>query len=259
MARKIKGFKTANVVAGFSEPNETGAWNDIDAPRNAPAKTPMAHLDKIAFHSSFYLYEVAFDQTVTVTHPAISGGSAGKEGYWNSSVDQLSWEIFGIFQKSTHTLLTHGLGYVPLVMVSYAATMVVSGTIVQNDAAGTRFVGVSADASNVYLSDCGYSSDLTLGSVARSYRVLVFRTPAAAPGKSLFSGGSGHVQLAKGMVDSSKKYLRRDSSSSPLDMDLGRTIDIANGGARVVTGGNVQSDQFYSGSFAGSSYIPVNV
>ncbi|MBN9333853.1 hypothetical protein [Devosia sp.] len=259
MDRKIKGFKAANVVSAFTETGTDGSWNDIDAPRNAPAKSPLLHLDKVAFHSSFYLYEVALDQSVTLTHPAIAGGSAGKEGFWSGATNMLTWEIFGRVDKTDHLLLAHGLPYTPLVMVAYQDTMVVAGTIVQNETAGTRFVGVSADASNVYLTAVGYSSDLTLAAVNRTYRVLVFRTPAPDPLLPLFSGDASGFQFGRGMVNSSADYLRRDTSSSPLDMDLGQTIDIGNGGARVVTGGNVQTDQFYSGSFAGSAFIPVNV
>lgn len=249
-----------NIAASYTEPNQTGEKRDIDAPRNAPAKSPILHLDKVAFHSSFYLYEVAVDQVVTITHPAISGGSAGWEGYERSGSKILVWEIFGRVQQTNHAMLAHGLGYAPLVMVSFDDAMIVAGTIVQNETAGTRFVSVGADSTYIYLSECGYSSDLDLPAADRNYRVLVFRTPSPNPALPMASGApDGSFQIGRGMIDSAKHYLRRDSSLSPLDMDIGRTVDIEGGGARVVTGGNVQTDQFYTGSFGGSPFIPVNV
>jgi hypothetical protein len=256
--RVLHGFNGSNVVAAFTEAPGGGNILDINAPRNAPAKSPLAHLDKLAFHSSFYLYEVALDQTVAVTHPAIAGGSGGKAGFWNASTEFLTWEIFGRVEGTQHTLLAHGLPYVPLVVVAYQGVMVVAGTIVQNEAAGTRFVGVSADASNVYISATGYSSDLTLPAISRSYRVIVFRTPAAIS-DALFSGDGTGFQMGRGKVNSQRRYFRRDNGPAPLAMDLGPTIDVGGGGARVVTGGTVQTDQFYSGGFAGSGFIPVNI
>lgn len=252
--RVIRGFPDHNVVACYTEPNEIGDIEDFDAPRNAPAKTPSDHLDLVTFHSDFDVYRVEFDQTVTLVHPAIPGGTWGQFG----TPTVITWTIFGGVSATEQVLLNHNLGYTPLVMVAYEDAMVVAGTIVQEESGLRRFIGVWADETSVGLSVCGYSSDQALPSVERTYRVLVFRQNAFDPSLPLFSGDGNGFQMGRGVVDSEATYLRRDDSTSPLDMDLGRTVDIQGGGARVITGGNVQDDPWYTGSFTGFPFIPVN-
>jgi hypothetical protein len=256
--RVLRGFPAQGVVASFVEPVPAASETemlDIEAPCNAPALDPLSHIEQIAFHTDFNIYEVAIDQLVTLTHPAVPGGVWGQVG----APGVLTWTIYGGTSVTQQVLLEHGLGYVPLLMVAFEDSMVVAGTIVQVATGLRRFVGAWADETSVGLSVCGYSSDQPLPAVERTYRVLVFRTPAPDPSMPLFSGNTDGFQIGRGMVDSAAGYLRRDDSTSPLDMDVGRTIDIAGGGARVVTGGNVQDDPFYGGSFTGSPFIPVNV
>lgn len=257
--RRFHGFSAQNVVASWTEPNTMGDFRDFNAPRNAPAKTPLAHLDKIAFHSSFYLYEKAIDRTVTVNHAAVATKSV-YDGFTRGSLRPLGIEWQGNQLETSRTLLSHGLGYTPLVLVAYSGRVIVGGTIVQTSSAGTRFVSVYADNSVVGLGECAYANDANLPAVSRSYRVVVFRTPAPNPAKYQFSGNGDQFQIGRGVIDSSKSYLRRvTTSASDLDMDFGRTVDIKNGGARIVTGGNVQTDQFYNGSFTGGGFLPVDV
>lgn len=258
MARKLKGFAAAGVVAGFSETGEVGEWNDINAPRNAPAKSPLQHLDKVALHSSFYLYEVAYDGLITVNHAAIPSDTVF-QGFTSVGLVPLGITWRGRVQEASHVLVNHGLPYTPLCMVSYDGAMIVSGTIVQTEFRGTRFISLKADGTSVGLGECGYANEESLPGVSRTYRVVIFKTPAPDAGSALFSGGSAGFQIGRGMVDSSARFLRAADSSSNLDMDLDRTIDIGTGGARVVTGGNVQTDRYYSGSFAGGGFVPVDV
>lgn len=256
MTRRIHGFNAQNIVASWSEPNSEGDFRDIDAPRNAPAKNPVAHLDKVAFHSDFFLYEKAIDRIVTVSHPSVPARSVDYGGGGNRPI----WRVHGNRVSATRLLLNHSLGYTPLVMVAYSGAMLVCGTVVQRTSAGARFVSVYADNNTVGLGEAAYSTNQTLPAISRSYRVVVFRTPAPDPEKYQFSGNSDHFQIGRGVIDSDKSYLRRvDPSESDLDMDFGRTVDIKNGGARIVTGGNVQTDTYYNGSFAGGGFLPVDV
>lgn len=255
MARRLKGFRSAGVVAAFSETGEVGRWNDINAPRNAPALDPVGHLDRVAFHSAFYLYERAFDQVVNVQHPSIPSDRIS-EGFTGSL--GITWA--GRVAETSHVLVNHGLPYTPLVIAAYQGAMVLSGTIVQTEWAGSRFVSLWASTTQAGLGECAYSNEDPLPGVTRSYRIVVFRTPAPDPNKALFSGNGDGFQLGRGMVDSEAAYMRRaPAATAPLSMDVARTVDLANGGARVVTGGNVHTDSLYTGSFAGGQYLPVDI
>jgi len=254
--RVLHGFNGTNVVAAFTEAPGGGNILDINAPRNAPAKAPASHLDKVAFHSDFYLYERAIDTAVTVHHAAIP----------TAAVDWFAWpgvptgfQVLGRAVETSHVLLNHGLGYTPLVMVALGGAVLVCGTIVQTSTAGTRFVSVYADNQYVGLGEAGYANEVDVPAVSLIYRVVVFKTPQPDPDKALFSGNATQFQAGRGRVDSTKRYLKRVTpSASDLDMDMSQTTDVANGGSRVVTGGNVQTDRFYNGSFAGGGFIPVD-
>lgn len=252
--RRIHGFSGPDIVASWSEPNSEGDFRDIDAPRNAPAKNPVAHLDRVAFHSDFFLYEKAIDQIVTVSHPSVP---ARTTSFTNGG--QI-FRIYGNRVSAIRHLLDHDLGYTPLVMIAFAGAMLVCGTVVQRTSAGARFVSVYADEEGVGLGEAAYSAASSLPAISLSYRIVVFRTPAPDPEKYQFSGNSDHFQIGRGVIDSDKSYLRRvEPSESDLDMDFGRTIDIKNGGVRVVTGGSVQTDTYYNGSFSGGGFLPVDV
>src|SRR5690606_23173868 len=114
----------------------------------------------------------------------------------------IAWSILGQGYETEHTLVTHGLGYTPLVMVAYDDAMVVGGTIVQSGSEGMRFVSVFADANVVGLGECGYANDVDLPAVSRTYQVLVFNTPAPDPAQPLFSGDATSFQLGRGALDS---------------------------------------------------------
>jgi len=261
--RDLRGFSAQDVVACFTEAAGGGGIKDFDAPRNAPAKSPEAHLDKIAFHSDFFQYELAMPlQTVTVTHPAVAAsGYAMSADAFPAGGNPLSLTVFGQQVSGSNVLLEHGLDYVPLSMVAWNARMVVGGTIVQSTGANLRrFVSSFSNATQVGINWCGYSGAAALPAISITYQVLVFRTPAANPAVALFSGNPSAFQLGRGKINSASQYLRHKlPDESWFDFDLERTVDLANGGARVVTGGNVQNDPFYSGSFAGGGYVPVGV
>ncbi|KKB12361.1 hypothetical protein VE25_07330 [Devosia geojensis] len=261
--RVLRGFAAQGVVAVYTEAAGGGDPLDFDAPCNAPAKSPMAHLDKIAFHSDFFQYEIAIGPTrVDLTHPAVPTATVTWQAppLFVNYPTRLSYTTYGQQVAGAQALLTHGLGYTPLVMVAVNGAIAVGGTIVQESSAGRRFASVYANGSQVGIAWCGYSSTVDLPAIAVSYDVMVFRTPAADPAQPLFSGNPTQFQVGRGKVRSSASYLRRRTASeSPFDFDLARTVDLANGGARVTTGGNVRQDPFYTGSYPGGTYVPVGV
>lgn len=62
-----------NTVACFIETPGGGDWRDIDAPRNAPMKNPMNHLDKVIWHTDFFQYELVVGiMDITVNHAALA-------------------------------------------------------------------------------------------------------------------------------------------------------------------------------------------
>ena len=260
--RVLRGFPAQNVVACYTEPSLSGEVDDFDAPRNAPAKSPYAHLDRIAFHSRFFQYEVAIGPTrVDLTHPAVpAAATTWQAPQFAMRPARITYTVYGQQLAGTQVLLNHNLGYVPLVMVAVNGAIAVSGTIVQESSSGRRFVSVYATGSQVGIAWCGYSGQIDLPAVLVSYDVLVFNTPAPNPALPLFSGDASQFQIGRGMIRSNQRYLRRRAAQeTSFDFDLARTVDLANGGARIVSGGGVRQDPFYTGSYGGGPFVPVGV
>ena len=267
----IRGFRSANVVACFEETAGGGDIFDINAARNAPAKTPSNYLDKLIWHPSLFQYEIAAGPTnVAINHTALatkdtysvvslSGLSIGLTPPSGSSIGFL---IQGDTRVTDILLYTHGLGYVPKFMVSLNGRRVPDGWMVQVDTTtgSYRRVSVFATSSGIYLREHAVSTSNNLAAVTLTYRVMVFRTRAADPSKPMWSLASGAMQLGWGIIDTTRKYLRRTGTGdTPFALNMGRTIDIKNGGARSASGGVVTSDPRYNGSMAAPSYINVGV
>lgn len=260
----LRGFPADNIVAVYDEASGGGAIDDLNAPRNAPAKNPGAHLSSVYWHSEFFQYELAMPiQTVTINHPTLAGRSTElgeRPGFgWNQPVPEFT--VQGNVGSSNHTLVTHNLGYRPLAFVAYQNRMVTTGTIVQNISEGrSRCVTAYVTNSIVGLRETSVASGNSLPSVSRGYSVLVFRTPETDALRALFGKEGSNVTIGRGLVDTSKSYLRRTGAGdSPFDIDRGPTIDINNGRARVVSGGSATTEPGYGGSFSGPSYTEVGV
>lgn len=256
-------FNAPDVWALFTETTGGGDPRDIDAPCNAPAKSPHLYLDHIAVHSDFFQYELAMPiQPVVATHPAVASVSYGMyaDPFFGGG-SPFGVTVYGQQQTGANVLLTHGLGYVPLILVAWNGRIVVGGTIVQSAGiTSRRFASAFATDSEVGINWCGYSDTSPLPSINVSYQVLVFRTPAANPALANFSGDAASFQLGRGRLNSQSQYLRHKTPDETwLDFDLQRAVDLSNGAARVVTGGNVQSDPAYNGAFLGGGYVPVGV
>src|SRR5690349_18735126 len=128
--RVIRGFPAEGIVACFNETPGGGNPKDINSPRNAPAKSPLLHRERIAFHSDYFQYELAMPvQSITVTLPAIPVTVTRFEParYLFDTPPSIFIEVNGGRQVGTVPLLYHNLGYPPLAMVSYAGRMVVGG------------------------------------------------------------------------------------------------------------------------------------
>lgn len=257
----FRGFPVEGVVAVFEEPNTIGDIEDFDAPRNGPAKNPAAHVGSVYWHSGFFQYElVSSIQSVTVNHTALNGRTqtyGGGVGVWSTFP-----AIVGVGQSraTNFTLVTHGLGYVPLSMVSLDGVLVCPGHPVQmiGTDGRTRSVSAYATSSIIGLREAAKSTQNTLSAVSVTYQVLVLRTPAVSSALPIFGLDGTSVVLGRGKVRTDRQYLRRvGSGDTPYVMPMGPVGDISNGRRRVVLGTTVITEPGYDGSFTGPSYITV--
>lgn len=262
----LRGFPLQGVVACFDEPNQSGDWQDIDSPRNAPAKNPGAYLSTVYWHSEFFQYELAMPiQTVEVNHPALSGRqiywgyNLVYDGSYNDAAN--GYLVPGRVATASHTLVNHGLGYVPLAFVAYGGRMLMPGVAVQTASGGrSRFVSPYITDSVVALREVYNSSSSGLGAVSRAYQVMVFNAPASDVELPLFSGDGDETIIGRGKVSTDRTYAREvGDGATPFDIDQGRTLDLDNGRARIGTGGTVTTEAGYGGSFSAPPFVPVGV
>jgi hypothetical protein len=264
----FRGFPDANVVAIFDEPNQIGSIDDIDAPRNSPAKSPHLHMGSVYWHVDFFQYELAQAiQTVSVSHSSLAGAVkywGPVNEYWISSpvyTSAISYEVPGQVQEQTRTLVTHNLGYVPPYFIAYDNKLITSGVFVQSESDGrSRFVSPFATTTTIGLKEVMTASKAALPAVSRSYTVVIFRVPTVVAGAPLFGRHGDGIVIGRGKIDTSKNYFRRVvSSGTPFSLNQGRTIDISNGRTRVVSGGVATTEPGYNGSFSGPGFVSVGV
>lgn len=266
----IRGFPNEGVVACFTEPNTSGSVEDFNAPRNAPAKSPQDHLGRVTFHSSFFQYEIAAGPTsVTINHSVLAGKtttwSLPAGGTWVGvpAPNSISFITQGDTRETDIALLNHGLGYVPKFMVSLNGRRLPDGYMVQLETNGQyRRVSVWADSNNIYLREAAVSGSSTqpLPAVSLTYVVMVFAYSTPTPAKPLFGYDGADLVLARGVINSTKKYLRRTGvGDTPFALNLGRTIDIKNGGSRTISGGVAVSEPRYNGTLAAPPFVSVGV
>lgn len=261
----IRGFSAQNVVACFEEPNQLGDVRDFDAPRNAPAKFPHQHLPLIAWHSDFFQYQLLVDvQTVTVNHAAVPS----KIQTW-STPDGGGFIVIGDTAIASHTLVTHGLGYEPLAFVIKDGQTVIAGRPVQHlgDQLMQRTVSPFVDNNVVGLHEVGISgfaivsgspAARSLPAISITYDVMIFAVSETVAGEALARKSGSRLVLARGRIDSDYKYARQVALiESHFSMDLGPSVDIANGGARYVSGGESWTDINYAGSYLGPRFTRI--
>lgn len=267
-------------IALFDENGTSGAKNDPDAARNAPFKTPSAHLDKVRFHSDLDYMEVSHGPTdVTVSHAEVAAGTgpSGDVG------------INGVMVYSTvttsHTLLNHNLGYVPDFFVIYDSDIIYPGRPVQVLSDGrTRKVAVEATTSIIRLKEWAVRTGNAMAAASRTYTVVVFKRPPAPSGNVMkwWDPATGVLHLARGKFRSDRRYLQIVAGGTPYGFSKGRMIDRSNGAVRYVDpdgsqfepvpsdfgmyiampydiGGFTVPSMAYDGSFAGSPSVLVKL
>lgn len=238
----FREFPEVGVVALFDEPAGSGGdVTDIDAPRNAPAKTPAAHLDKIYFHSSLDSMEVLVDTTVAVNHALVAAASNGDVG--QTAADGTATASQGsppkwLASAVNRTLYTHNLGYLPHAFVVVDGKVLWPGMPVQTFAGGRgRYCSLYVTSSIIGLREWTSMSATDLPAISKSYRILVIKRPPAAPtdGKLIdFDPASGIVKMGRGKFSSDRRYLQVVPGGTPFSLPGGRMLDVKNGAPRFV-------------------------
>lgn len=256
----FRGFPAQGVVACYDETPGGGDIEDFDAPRNAPAKFPEQYLDRVIWHSALSQYEVALGPiSVPVTHTAFAGSTQTFSIIGDATV-QLN--VFGAQRTSDINLGAHGASGVPKIMLALSGRIIPEGFLVQNDGSTgvSRFVAPWADSTNTYIRELAVSSNSTLPAISLTYQLLVLRKRSADPLLPLFSGSSSSLQLGRGMIESSRSYLRKTGvGDSPFSLDNDIGIDAENGYVRSASGGVISTESGYTGSMPAPPFIQVGL
>ncbi|MBI1246170.1 MAG: hypothetical protein GC202_14305 [Alphaproteobacteria bacterium] len=212
---------------------------------DAPLLDPVAHLDKVEFHSSLDCMQRAAETspTVTISHAAVSSGttpplgSAGQQDYENAVV-------------VAHDVLTHGLPYVPFVLISIGGEVVPIGHPVQSTAEGIRYVQAIVDGTKVQIQELAIPNlGQTLPAIDVTYRVVCLKRATPTPVLDI-KAGEGDCWFKCGAFDSTAgRYLRfKAGGESGLFLINGPSVDLDNGVARTVTPLGTVIDDFTSGN-----------
>lgn len=223
-----RALRAAGVVGLFDEADGGGDWRDIDAPRNAPLKSPHLHMDKVHYHSLLNYLEVAFDTLVTVNHGSIAGIGAPPAADLSA--------VFGWGGVSDdHLLLTHGLGVIPpFFRVAVGSVMINSGHPTQIDTGGrVRYVSAYATTTEIRLWETASRTSATLASASIDYRVLVCRPPPAPASDALIEVIGGVTMFSGRRWRSDRRYLQVVAGGTPFALLQGRGGDIHNGALRI--------------------------
>lgn len=270
-------FPAQGVVAIFDEPNQDGDVLDFDAPRNAPAKYPEDHLDKIFFHSGLNLLEVAAEAMVTINHASVAAGGSISGNASQSVV--FSW-AGAVADNLLLDISDLGLSEAPLVLVSQGDNVIWPGMPVQTDTGGrARYVTAYSTDTEVRLWESASKTASTLAAVSIDYNVIVLRPPPGDLNDLLdaFDETTGEYVMGMGRFSSLRRYLQIAPGGSPVGVPLGRTIDLDDGAPRAVRADGTYFDPVppgatvtispgtgaagssidYSGSYAGSDTLEV--
>jgi hypothetical protein len=230
---------------------DTPASGDVMAPFN----DPVSNLDLVWLCSDFDYYQVAFDQSVTLSHPSVSGA--------NTSFATI-FTIAGHYVESDLAVLTHNLGYIPRFKVAIGAELIPNGWAIQTPAGGdngARLVSFYATTTEIRCRDMGWATSSTLAAKSQTYEIVVFETPTADRTLPVFDGQGGSPTIGvfcQGIFDGRKEHLRRAASgeSSPFDILTSKAGDINFGAYKMFTGDGT-SKTF--GSYGGSLTAPSSI
>ncbi len=266
----FRAFPEAGVVALFDEAPGGGDPQDINAARNAPAKTPADWLPNVYFHSSLDYMETVFADDVVVNHPLID--VAPGSGFGN-------YVVFS-GDDEDHILYEHNLGYPPIALVATGSNIIWPGMLIHVDGGVNfwRYGTVYCDNNYVrlYVKTAVLSgNDAPATNI--TYKVLVFKEQSPAGDKLIeFDASTGITKMGLGRFNAAAHYLQVASGGSPLGIAQGRTIDLnkgsirafrpdgtyfqpAGGGQYTITpgSGSLGSAVTYGGSYAGPPAIQV--
>lgn len=250
--------ETTSRCALYEEPVTTGDVEDPNSPRNAPLNNPGAHMSRVRFHSDFDYYHIAVGpSSASVAYPQRNGQTVTVINYGVGQ--QLIRQ--GNMVSANHTLLTHGLGYVPAYMIISGNDLVTPSFIIQTSGAYVRRITPYATATTINIRESSVTgaSGVNIPALTQSYTVLVFRAPIEdSPHLFDFDPITGVVLIGKGKFRNTFHSLRvaTPGDPQPFDIALGRTVDIRGGRSRTVSpSGVVVTESGYSGSFSGSPSI----
>lgn len=233
----MRHFPADGVSAIFTEAPGGGDMRDIDSDRNRPVVDPDNWFDLVKLHSDLDFLEVHSVDSVTVSHASVSGtstggpsGSGNADGNTAGVVNSQSLR-YGR-STATHTLKTHSLGVLPIVVVLVSGKRIFNGQPVQVNTDGrSRYVSVYVTTTGVYLHEWTATSTSTLDAVSITYTVLVCKPPRSASGNDLFKYESGVAKLGFDRISSDRRYLQTMSGGSPWTMSSGRQGDFSQDGA----------------------------
>lgn len=229
----FRKFPVQGVIAIYDEAEGGGEIDDFDAPRNAPAKSPEQHLDKVYWHSHFDLLEVLVSREVAVNHASIAIGTG--VGGTNQT---FNWNATAV-----HNLLIdltpYGLTREPFALAAIDNNIIWPGMPVQIDLAGSgrgRYGTIYTTTTGVYLYENSSRSGTVMPAATLTYDVIVFKDPRGDENDQLksFDPDTGEYQMGRGRFSSLRSYLQVAPGGSPLGFSLGRTIDLKNGSPRAV-------------------------
>lgn len=234
-------------VGLFDEPTPAVVDADYADPNsacNAALNDPEAFLAHVYWHILFDNMEVLSDTVETVTHatiPAASSSSGGTGGgdYPDGGISLGSGFDYS-FTPVDHTLLAHGAGTAPFVLIAIGDQIISPGHIVQITAGGVaRYVSPWVDGTNVYLREYASRGTSSTAGFSQDYRVLVFRPQRAAEGNDPpilrdFDPDTGIVTMGDGRWSSEYRYLQVVPGGTPFLLAMGRTLDLNNGAPRYV-------------------------
>jgi hypothetical protein len=227
-------------VALFDEPVASGDFDDPNSARNAPLNNQVANLQRVRFGSDLDIMEVVSDTTIAVSHAAVAASSAGGVSggaLSGSSSSNLAATLGYGAGAANHLLVTHSLGYLPNCIAVVGSNVLFPGMPVQIQSGGrSRYCSLYVTTTQVRLAEWSTVSNAALAAASLNYRVLIFRAPRAPSGSILFEYDpvTGAVTMARGRIDSRRRYLQVVPGGSPFGIAYGKTIDLKNGAARMV-------------------------
>lgn len=242
----FRKFPAAGIVALFEEPNSSGAIDDINAGRNAPALHPEDHLALVHYHSGLDYLELAASATVSFAHGSVAstGGSSGQNivyGWAGSVADNVLLDISGL-----------GLTREPFCIVAAGGNILWPGIPVQTASGGrARYCTAYSTTTAVRLWESATKTSSALAAVTIDYSILVFRDPPDALNDYLerFDPDTGDYEAGFGRFRSDRRYLQL-ADSSPLNLSTDRNIDLKNGAQRAIRADGTAFDLVPAGARA---------